>query len=97
MRLVAHASLALLSSELLADALPLVSQVDDLTPRAEEAARLKDQMDEYRHASEKAKKQENVIDKYRKKLEEAGETRRMLKVRSPLTAAFPRRCTRSSC
>ncbi|GAA5846488.1 hypothetical protein JCM9279_006711 [Rhodotorula babjevae] len=54
-------------------------KVDDLTPRAEEASRLKDQMDEYRHASEKAKKQENVIDKYRKKLEEAGETRRMLK------------------
>ncbi|GAA5892296.1 hypothetical protein JCM8208_001504 [Rhodotorula glutinis] len=54
-------------------------KVDDLTPRAEEATRLKDQVDEYRHASEKAKKQENVIDKYRKKLEEAGETRRMLK------------------
>ncbi|BGP45203.1 hypothetical protein JCM10450v2_001020 [Rhodotorula kratochvilovae] len=57
----------------------LLSQVDDLAPRAEEAARLKDQMDEYRHASDKAKKQENVIEKYRKKLEEAGETRRMLK------------------
>ncbi|TNY24172.1 hook-related protein family [Rhodotorula diobovata] len=56
-------------------------KVDDLAPRAEEATRLKDQMDEYRHASEKAKKQENVIEKYRKKLEEAGETRRMLKVR----------------
>lgn len=56
-------------------------QVDDLTPKAEEALRLKDQMDEYRHASEKAKKQENVIEKYKKKLEEAAETRRMLKVR----------------
>ncbi|GJN87749.1 hypothetical protein Rhopal_000704-T1 [Rhodotorula paludigena] len=57
----------------------LLSQIDDLAPRAEEAAKLKDQMDEYRHASEKAKKQENVIEKYKKKLEEAAETRRMLK------------------
>ena len=55
-------------------------QVDDLTPRAEEATRLKDQVDEYRHASERAKKQENVIEKYKKKLEEAAETKRMLKV-----------------
>lgn len=54
--------------------------MEDLTPRAEEATRLKDQMDEYRHASDKAKKQENVIEKYKKKLEEATETKRMLKV-----------------
>ncbi|GAA5909448.1 hypothetical protein JCM6882_002647 [Rhodosporidiobolus microsporus] len=57
----------------------LITQVDDLQPRAEEAARLKDQMDEYRHASERSKKQEAVIEKYKKKLEEAAETRRMLK------------------
>ncbi|GAA5840875.1 hypothetical protein JCM11251_007628 [Rhodosporidiobolus azoricus] len=57
----------------------LTRKVDDLQPRAEEAARLKDQMDEYRHASERSKKQEAVIEKYKKKLEEAAETRRMLK------------------
>lgn len=65
--------------------------MDDLTPRAEEAARLKDQVDEYRHASERAKKQENVIEKYKKKLEEAAETKRMLKVGlSFLTCIFMR-------
>lgn len=57
--------------------------MDDLTPRAEEATRLKDQVDEYRHTSERAKKQENVIEKYKKKLEEAAETKRMLKVGQP--------------
>lgn len=54
-------------------------QVDDLQPRADEAARLKDQMDEYRHAAEKAKKTENVIEKYKKKLEDSADLRRTIK------------------
>lgn len=57
-----------------------LKQVEELTPKAEEATRLKDQMDEYRHAAEKAKKTENVIEKYKKKLEESADLRRSMKV-----------------
>lgn len=72
----------------LAGSIPVVAeltvllQVDDLTPRAEEATRLKDKMDEYRHAAEKAKKHENALEKYKKKLEEQADLRRSLKVSS---------------
>lgn len=59
----------------------MIEQVDELTPRAEEAGRLKDLVDEYKHAAERGKKSEAVIGKYKVKLEEMGELRRSIKVR----------------
>jgi protein HOOK3 len=55
-------------------------QVEDLTKKAEQSARLKDQLDEYKHAAEKLQKTENVIEKYKKKLEESADLRRQIKV-----------------
>lgn len=57
----------------------LTKQVEELTPAAEQADRLKDEMDEYRHTAERARKLEASVEKYKKKLEEAAEAKRTLK------------------
>lgn len=56
-------------------------QIEDLTPRAEEATRLADLVDEYKHSAERAKKSEAVLEKYKRKLEDLATLHRQVKVR----------------
>ncbi|RKO91922.1 hook-related protein family, partial [Blyttiomyces helicus] len=63
--------------------LPLISdltrKVEDLSQKAEEAAKLKDQLDEFRHMADKLQKSEAIIEKYKKKLEESADLRKHVK------------------
>jgi len=66
----------------------LISQVDELGPRAQEAAKLKDELDEYRHGADKVKKMEHVVEKYKKKLEDQATVKRQLKALEDENAAL---------
>src|SRR5262249_38690231 len=66
-------------------------QVEDLSRKAELAAKLRDQLQEYRHTAEKLQKSETAKEKYKKRLEEAGDLRRQVKVSLHQPSRQPRR------
>lgn len=54
--------------------------MEDLTRKAETAAKLKDQLQEYKHMTEKLQKAEAKLETYKKKLDETADLRKQFKV-----------------